>query len=100
MRHDDARQFVLELYDRLLKRTPQDAEWEHWVGVLAGGQSAEAVFRAFIHCREYQDRTRVHPAFPDGHFHSPVVDPATVADYVRERRDPPATAFAGVAVPA
>lgn len=100
MQRDEARQYVLELYQHLLRHTPAEAERERWVDLLTDGLSAEAAFRAFIGCREYQDLNRIRPGFPDGHFHSPVVDPTTVEEYVRRARDAAGQGIAGVDVPA
>lgn len=99
MEHDQAGKYVTELYAHLLRRTPQPEERESWIATLMAGMSAEAVFHEFIRCPEYQGIMQVRPAFPDGHFHSPVVDPATVRADVRSGRAASKLGIAGIDLP-
>jgi predicted O-methyltransferase YrrM len=77
-----AEQFILDLYRHLLRRDPQEKERSHWVNALKNGMPEHAVFSRFINSSEYKEKSRVRCAFPDGHFHSPIVDPSQVADYI------------------
>ena len=79
-----AERFVLDLYRHLLRRDPQEKKRSYWVSALENGMPEHAVFSRFINSPEYKEKCRVRCAFPDGHFHSPVVDPTKVADYVAD----------------
>ena len=97
MERPAALDYVNALYTHLLKRRPAEAEQEHWVNALLSGMPAELVFNRFINSREYTGRQHIQPAFPAGHFHSPVVDPATLGDYLQRSRETelPGIALAG-----
>jgi predicted O-methyltransferase YrrM len=83
MNANDAEAFILDLYRHLLRRTPKSAELSKWVGLLQRGASSHAVFKRFVASLEYQAKnSTVSTMFPPGHYHSPVVDPATVKEYV------------------
>ncbi len=86
-----AEQLIGDLYEHALKRRPQAPEFEHWVEALTTRERPpEEVARAFYNSNEYKHKNRVKPFFPAGHFHSAIVDPDTVRDYVeRERRRKP-----------
>jgi hypothetical protein len=85
---DDAnRAFVIELYTHLLNRAPSDKELQNFTGAASRLSAAELV-RRFVESPEYKRHNKIKPFFPDGHFHSPVVDPSTVEEYVASRRSP------------
>jgi predicted O-methyltransferase YrrM len=91
MTEDDARQFVEELYAHLLRRPPGPRERENWTAQAIKSDRPQDLFRRFVASREYLARHQVVSVFPAGHFHSPVVDPATIgAYYVRSRASGPA----------
>lgn len=77
----DARQAVVDLYTHLLGRPPQGQELDGWAAELEKS-SFENLFYKFVSSPEYQKRTRVQSCFPSGHFHSAVVNPETVREYV------------------
>jgi hypothetical protein len=80
---DAAESYVLDLYEHLLRRKPNAAELARWVAVLQREGSAHALFKRFVASPEYRAKnTAVPTRFPPGHYHSPVVDPETVKDYV------------------
>jgi predicted O-methyltransferase YrrM len=79
-----ADKFVRDLYRHLLRRDPQEKELSHWASALEGGMPEHALLSRFINSPEYKEKSRVRCAFPDGHFHSPVVDPAKITEYVAE----------------
>lgn len=77
----NAEQAVIDLYTHLLGRPPEDKEREAWVAELENS-SFENLFYKFVGSPEYQSRTRVKSCFANGHFHSAVVNPETVREYV------------------
>jgi hypothetical protein len=77
-----AERYVQHLYHHLLRRDPGEEEKSHWMDILTNGMPEWEVFEKFIQSVEYQRKYRVRCAFPDGHFHSPVVDPSEIADCV------------------
>jgi predicted O-methyltransferase YrrM len=84
----DAEELVKLLYRHVLQRTPRNEEFSNWVSYAVSGASASDILRKFTNSAEYKKRTRVHSRFPPGHYYSPVVDPATVTNYVeRSRKD-------------
>jgi len=79
------------LYGSVLKRDPASGEFAHWAGLLERDElNVEQVIRKFHDSDEYRERQLnglpVVPAFLDGHYHSPVVDPRTVGPYVAQER--------------
>ncbi len=90
MDRDAAEQLVADMYKYALSREPGEIELANWVEAAASGMAAEDLVRAFFTCAEFQAKHRVQSVFPPGHYHSPVVDPAAVSDYVaRERLSQP-----------
>ncbi len=73
---------VHALFEGMLRRPPNSQELQHWTGRLRRDDDFFRVFVALQGHPEYQARNRVKTAWPLGHFYSPVVDPATVGDYV------------------
>lgn len=85
MNAKDAHAFIIDLFQYLLHRAPREHELDNWLALIKGGVTPHAVFRRFVTSREYQKKNAtVRTAFPPGHYHSPVVDPATVKEYVAE----------------
>jgi predicted O-methyltransferase YrrM len=85
-----AEQLISDLYKYALRRDPQEKEFGDWVGALESGLEPTTVVRSFYQSPEYQNKRAVSSVFPTGHYHSPVVDPDTVADYYeREIRSAP-----------
>jgi hypothetical protein len=91
----DCRAFIIELYAHLLNRSPAEKELQDWAAA-ANRLSAAEVVRRFADSEEYKLRNRVTPFFPNGHYHSPVVDPSTLGNYVTRRRHPGASGFNGI----
>ena len=84
MKPEDARQFVGYAYEIAFRRAPSDKEMDMYAGKLAGGEiSATQFLRMCIGAHEFRVRNSVRSIFPMGHYHSPVVDPSTVADYLK-----------------
>ena len=81
MENIEARQFVQDLYTHLLRREPGESELNRWVSLAVDRLRPEQVLRAFVDSKEYAARNAVSSLFAAGHYHSPVVDPATIKDY-------------------
>jgi hypothetical protein len=88
---------VTALYEHLLHRVPAEAELRNWTRA-AGRISTLDLIRQFVDSPEYKGKSRVHSFFPAGHYHSPVVDPATVENYVAQRATPGSDGFAGIPI--
>ena len=99
MTPDDARLYVLSLYRNLLKRDPEPAEFAHWVKVGQDEMRPETLFYAVVNSEEYKFNSKVSSQFPTGHHYSAVVDPATVAGYVRKERHTDLRGILGIEVP-
>ena len=82
-----AERYVAQLYEHLFCRKPKADEFTHWVTAAQKTFAPEQLFEAFIRSPEYMGRTRVRTQFPIGHYYSPVVDPATVREYVARSQD-------------
>jgi hypothetical protein len=91
----DSRAFIAELYLHLLNRRPSEVELKGWTDAANRLPAAE-VTRRFVSSDEYQNRNKVKPFFPLGHYHSPVVDPNTLREYVTARRKLHGTALNGI----
>jgi predicted O-methyltransferase YrrM len=91
----DRQAFIVELYAYVLKRSPSEKELQAWTDAATRLSAAEVV-RRFGASAEYKLRNKVTPFFPVGHYHSPVVDPSTLGDYVESRRDPGPAGFGGI----
>ena len=87
---------VETLFHALLNRAPSIEEATHWAGVLTRSGSFYAVFQAMLKKPEYLAKNRVKSDWPIGHFYSPVVDPATVVDYVSRSRAAGVADIAGI----
>lgn len=96
---DEVTRLVLALYETLLERTPTDPELAHWRRI-GGRVTAAELVRHFTAAPGYQRRRGVPAFFPAGHYHSPVVDPATVGPYVERVRRAGAAGLAGIDIDA
>src|SRR5689334_8330485 len=75
-------QATIEAAFRLaFQRSPGEKELEHWAGVLQDGRPVPLVLEQIAGSDEFLERHRLTTFAPHGHFHSPVVDPATVKEY-------------------
>ena len=99
MSPERAHAFVISLYKNILKRTANREEFSHWSGLLQAGSSAADIYYAFVNSQEYKDKSQVAEFFPTGHFHSPVVDPRTVVDYVRKEQLATSPSVSGIELP-
>ena len=81
-----AEQLITDLYINALGRDPGVAEYEKWVDTAINDLPPEKVVRAFYQSDEYLKKKAVKSIFPAGHYHSPVVDPSLVKDYVSKER--------------
>ena len=87
MNKNAAEQLISGLYEHCLNREPGAIEFDQWVdAIVVNGMTPDSVIRAFYESVEYQTKHSVITVFPPGHFHSPVVDPSTVQNYVRRER--------------
>jgi hypothetical protein len=73
---------VRALFEGLLLRAATPAELRLWSGKLRETNDFFYLFSLLVSSPEYQFRHRVRSVWPAGHFYSPVVDPASVGDYV------------------
>ena len=81
-----AEEYIASLYATILKRDPRPEELAHWV-TTAGALPPEQVYFAFVNAKEYklQQEKSVQTIFLPGHFHSPIVDPSIIAEYVEQQ---------------
>jgi SAM-dependent methyltransferase len=81
-----AEEYIASLYATVLKRDPRPEEFAHWVHV-ATALRPEQVYFAFVKSKEHklQQEKSVPTMFWPGHFHSPIVDPSTIAEYVEQQ---------------
>lgn len=79
---ENPEQLIRDLYAHLLRRMPGDKELDSWADALRRGEAFESIFYKFVKSSEYKSKQRLRCLFPDGHFHSPVVDPDSVKTYV------------------
>jgi predicted O-methyltransferase YrrM len=91
-----AEQLISDLYKNALGRNPGSAEYENWVNAAINDPSPEKIVRAFYQSDEYLRKNVVHSTFPAGHYHSPVVDPNTVKDYVAKERSAEVRSLLGI----
>jgi hypothetical protein len=99
MTHDEARTYIASLYKNLFSRTPASNEYNYWVKFMLEGNSAEKIFYCFVESAEYKHRSRVASPFLAGHYYSPIVDPATVTDYIARERSGDANMLPGISLP-
>ena len=95
----DAERYVLSLYNNFLGRASDSAEFEHWMKFVEDGNAAESVYFAFVNSDECKSKTRVRNQFPPSHYHSAIVDPSTVGEYVNKERRTEVTEMSGIDVP-
>lgn len=96
METDEARQFIQDLYTHLIGRHPGQRELDQWTMLAVKSLSPAQVLRAFIDSKEYKARNMVYTLFAAGHYHSPVVDPATVRVYFDKARNKTINDLAGI----
>ncbi len=90
---------LAEVLNRLLGVTPAPENLKSWSERVAQGLSAQAFLAAISSHPRFADLRRVTSVFPPGHFHSPVVDPSTVRDYVATSRSMDASSIEGIHLP-
>jgi predicted O-methyltransferase YrrM len=92
---------VRNLYLAILHREPEPAALTWLSTQVAGGVDLNAVLKGFLDSVEFQnlwDRL-VALAFPPGHFYSPIVNVAEIAEEFRRRvAQPTPTALSGIAI--
>ena len=86
MSPEKSRAYVLSLYEHLLRRAPNAEELENWITVAQNRQTADQIYFSFVNSEEYRAKHCVSTLYPSGHYYSPVVDPKTVTQYVRNER--------------
>ena len=94
---DDHEAYVLELYEHILNRKPRPDELANWTKAVEE-LGARKVFSLFTQCQERADLVRVKTPFHNGHYYSPIVDPATVTTYVSERRNQQPENLSGILI--
>ncbi|MEB3049488.1 class I SAM-dependent methyltransferase [Mycolicibacter sp. MYC123] len=79
-----AEEYVASLYTTILKRDPRPEELDNWVNVA---MRPEQVYFSLVESKEYQlQQDKLVPTeFLPGHFHSPIVDPSTIVEYVEKQ---------------
>lgn len=98
MTQDGAERLVKLLYKGILGREPKEKEFSDWVAAARSELSCLELISRFVESKEFRERTRVRPFFPPGHYYSPIVDPDSVRDYVRERHARPLSAISGISI--
>ena len=73
------------LHEALIGRCPPDDVLRSWLAAKPDATVPDLI-RGFAQSRAYRKRAGVPAFFPNGHFHSPVVDPATLGDAVQRTR--------------
>lgn len=73
--------YLESLFEHLLLRKPRATELDHWLQALQRGLPERDLFRLFVQSKEYLEKHKVLPGFPDGHYYSPVVCPDEVLGY-------------------
>jgi predicted O-methyltransferase YrrM len=71
----EVEKYVRDLSNALLYRDPSADELREWTTRIRDGMPEREVFSRFVSSEEYRSAHRVVPAFPDGHYYSPIVDP-------------------------
>ena len=79
---EEATGFVRQLYKDVLRREPKSDELARWADLAATKLSPAAVVGAFFRSPEGRRHHDIKCAYPNGHWHSPIVDPSTVTAYV------------------
>jgi predicted O-methyltransferase YrrM len=92
-----AEELITELYRNVLGREPALGEFENWVK-SAMTEPPQRIVKAFFACDEFVSKNAVHSVFAPGHYHSPVVDPKTVTNYVARERGTVPDEIQGVAI--
>ncbi len=86
MQPQDAQNYVLSLYEHILRRAPSQHELIYWSECACNAGGAEKVYFSFVNSAEYKGKNTVKTLYPAGHYYSPVVDPATVRKYINRER--------------
>ena len=85
MTPEDSRQFVVYAYEISFQRPPSEKELQIYAPKLESGEIGPTQFlRLCVGAGEFRIRNSVRSTFPMGHYHSPVVDPTTVVDYLKK----------------
>ena len=90
---------LAEMMERLLGAPPSPETLRIWSERVAAGSSAEAFLGAIAALQQYAAVRRARSVFPAGHYHSPVVDPTMVHDYVVRNRATKPSDIAGIEIP-
>ena len=87
----EAERLIRNLYQGILQRDPEPSALLHWTKQLEEGQEVNEVVEAFLNSDEFQNlRWRAKPAYPPGHFYSPIVDPSEIEAAFRHQSQQPA----------
>jgi predicted O-methyltransferase YrrM len=82
MRDKDAEELLIALYEIALNRAPSEIELNRWISALATEtRTLTDLMKVVKNSEEFSKKRAVRSQFPAGHFHSPVVNPATVSRY-------------------
>jgi predicted O-methyltransferase YrrM len=84
MTPDESKEFVGYAYEMAFHRKPSENEMEIFSEKLERGEVTQTQFlRMCLDANEFRIRNAVKSTFPMGHYHSPVVDPSTVVEYLK-----------------
>jgi predicted O-methyltransferase YrrM len=97
MEQNESLNFINSLYLHLLKRRPGEQELQGWAAA-ARVTPLHVIFNNFVQSNEYKARNQVSTFFPPGHYHSPVVNPSQVKEYVSRQRKLRATDISGIRI--
>lgn len=87
---------VALLFQTMLGRQPTINEADHWIATLERTNNFFDLFEVMINRHDYVLRQGVATAWIPGHFYSPIVDPATVTEYVSRNRSVAAKDISGI----
>ena len=87
MNYDDALEFLVGTYNLAFDRAPSEIETGRYMPQLQNNSiSPSQLIHLCLKSQEYIAKRKITSIFPMGHYHSPVVDPASVGAYVKLQR--------------
>ncbi|PWT79423.1 MAG: hypothetical protein C5B44_06875 [Acidobacteria bacterium] len=101
MNEIEARELILTAYTIAFDRAPSEKELELYSRLLVNEKlSAQSFLTTCLRSLEYTKKKGVRSVFPTGHYHSPVVDPSSVRNYVTKQQNTPLTDIKGLRIDA
>jgi hypothetical protein len=89
---------VTTLFQHMMKRPPNTNETAILTKKVSAGASFADVMTWLASTPEYAALNAVHTRWPNGHYHSPVVDPSVVGSYLTEQRASDLHGFGGIEI--